>query len=393
VNRDDAAIVAPLFDGHPVYGRVFASADEIDASRYDLAVACFGPSKVARRVTPGFWFHVTIRDVVREGLAPANLDPARRLGFEGPPPSHPLRLDEEGLDAVAPGYVVVHAGCDPSATYKRWPRWETVCDRLDARGVPVVVVGTEADRSPSGWEDRFDHRVGLPLPRLAALLRGARAYLGTDSGVTHLAGALGTPGLVLFGPTDPRCYAPSPSALRVLDTPPLPGEGRHPASHVFPAIDRLDLETVFSEVTRLLERPPAAPPLPTPLRRAAPRGDPGARLPTAREVAATPPTLADADSLLRETTAAAVLGWLARRDDPASLSDWRREVARAIGLAHLRAAAVRRASGTWIGYRRARNHLRQAFRAGYVVRAGIGRMRLALTPLAMLAPEPDALRH
>ena len=42
----------------------------------------------------------------------------------------------------------------------------------------------------------------------AALLRGARLYVGPDTSVTHLAAASGCPTLALFGPTDPALSAP-----------------------------------------------------------------------------------------------------------------------------------------------------------------------------------------
>ena len=48
----------------------------------------------------------------------------------------------------------------------------------------------------------------LPLVELAAALAGCRALLGHDSGISHLAAALGLPTLALFGPTDPAQWAP-----------------------------------------------------------------------------------------------------------------------------------------------------------------------------------------
>ena len=40
------------------------------------------------------------------------------------------------------------------------------------------------------------------------MLSQAACYLGNDSGVTHLAGAVGTPTIALFGPTDPATWKP-----------------------------------------------------------------------------------------------------------------------------------------------------------------------------------------
>jgi hypothetical protein len=392
IDRPDASRIAPLFENGPVLGRVFTGRDQIDPGRYDLAVACFGPTHAARRVAPGFWFSVTLRDVIREGLMAANLIPARLLGHVGDAPPHLVQLDDEGLDLPARS-VVVHAGSDPRSTYKRWPHWEILCQRLRDEGLHVIVVGTGADRSPSGWERRHDFRFDLPLPRLAALLRGANAYLGGDTGVSHLAGAVGTPGLLLFGPTNPQCYAPASPVLHVLDTPPLGDEGRFPVSRRFPAIDRLDLETVFGEALRILREPRRFAPRATPARRIAPAGAAAARLPTPAEIEAAPRTLDGVEDLLKRTTAAAILGWISRRGNAAELRRWRAEIDRAIGLVHLRAAAIRLALGTRISHRRARIHLREAFRAGYRVRASAGRMLLEATKRSTVRTVRDALQR
>ncbi len=60
----------------------------------------------------------------------------------------------------------------------------------------------------------------LSLDRVARVLSRCRLYLGNDSGLTHLAAAVGTPGvLALFGPSDPRVWAPLGPQVRVLAAP------------------------------------------------------------------------------------------------------------------------------------------------------------------------------
>ena len=57
---------------------------------------------------------------------------------------------------------------------------------------------------PFEWcHERFED-----LGDLAAWLAGARLFVGNDSGITHLAAAVGAPVLALFGPTDPAVWAP-----------------------------------------------------------------------------------------------------------------------------------------------------------------------------------------
>jgi heptosyltransferase-2 len=48
----------------------------------------------------------------------------------------------------------------------------------------------------------------LPLPMLAGVLSHCRLYVGNDSGISHLAAAMGVPSVVLFGPTSPVHWAP-----------------------------------------------------------------------------------------------------------------------------------------------------------------------------------------
>ncbi len=56
----------------------------------------------------------------------------------------------------------------------------------------------------------------LALPALAARLRNCGFFLGHDSGISHLAAAVGRPALLLFGPTDPAVWAPLNPQVRVL---------------------------------------------------------------------------------------------------------------------------------------------------------------------------------
>ena len=61
---------------------------------------------------------------------------------------------------------------------------------------------------------------GLSLTAVAATMARCRLFLGGDSGLTHLAAAVGVPGvLALFGPTDPRVWAPRGKRVRVLHAP------------------------------------------------------------------------------------------------------------------------------------------------------------------------------
>ena len=146
--------------------------------------------------------HVAAEYIRALGLVPALPEPApARIR---PPAS---RLAAELLARLAPPVLAVHPGAGSRA--KRWDNagfvqvanwWRS------AGGTAVVVAGpAEAGEAPMlGPPEARD----WPLPDVAALLAGAALYLGNDSGISHLAGAVGTPGAVLFGPTDPRRWRP-----------------------------------------------------------------------------------------------------------------------------------------------------------------------------------------
>jgi heptosyltransferase-3 len=71
-----------------------------------------------------------------------------------------------------------------------------------------------------GPEERLPDAIHIPdLFDLARFLAGARAYIGNDSGITHLAAAVGIPTIALFGPTDPAVWAPRGKAVRVIHAP------------------------------------------------------------------------------------------------------------------------------------------------------------------------------
>lgn len=120
--------------------------------------------------------------------------------------------------APARPYAVIHVA--PFFRYKQWHMqgWRDVARALADRGLEIVATGGPAAEErrylDSIWNDgpvavrRLDGR--LSWPELAALLSGARAYVGPDTSVTHLAAAAGCPTVALFGPTDPRLWGPWP---------------------------------------------------------------------------------------------------------------------------------------------------------------------------------------
>ena len=53
----------------------------------------------------------------------------------------------------------------------------------------------------------------LTIPQAGTLIRGALAYIGVDTSITHLAAACNTPSIALFGPTPPSNFGPWPNGF------------------------------------------------------------------------------------------------------------------------------------------------------------------------------------
>jgi heptosyltransferase-3 len=69
----------------------------------------------------------------------------------------------------------------------------------------------------AGPQEPLDHAVRFEnLYDLGCWLGGARVYIGNDSGITHLAAAVGTPVVAVFGTTDPVVWAPRGERVRVV---------------------------------------------------------------------------------------------------------------------------------------------------------------------------------
>lgn len=132
-----------------------------------------------------------------------------------------LAVPRDRIDPSLAGVTIIHPGAAQAA--RRWPvaRWAEVAGELSRRGERVVVTGGPEERARAL---RLAEMAGLPerdvlagktdLLTLALVVAGAGRVLCADTGVGHLATAVGTPSVVLFGPTSPRAWGPPPERLR-----------------------------------------------------------------------------------------------------------------------------------------------------------------------------------
>ena len=127
-----------------------------------------------------------------------------------------------------PYVVLLHA---TSRSPKLWPQshWVALGERLAAAGFSLVLPGgTDEERARAqALANRMPSARAAPpldLAPLAAVLAGASAAVGVDTGLTHLAAALGVPAVGIYGPTDPDLIGIC-AATRAVN---LGGGGRFP---------------------------------------------------------------------------------------------------------------------------------------------------------------------
>ena len=202
---------------------------------YDLALAYSTSAELARNLS------ACIRRVVAQDPAPSGghasswlARPLAELGLDAgaePPPCQPTaaeRAECAALDLrLPPGFLAVHPGS--GSPRKNWPpqRFAELAERVSPNRPWLLVEGpADADAAAPLARSRCARRVSaLPARTLGALLAQAGAYVGNDSGVSHLAAAWGAPTLTLFGPTDPAVWAPLGPCARALRSPDSRMEG------------------------------------------------------------------------------------------------------------------------------------------------------------------------
>jgi len=147
------------------------------------------------------WTGVPVTDRPRTHLAVTEAAAARVAA----------RLRNAGLENAP--FVALH----PAAAFatKQWAaeKFGLVAQELAARGLPIVVITTPAQT------DTVEQLKGntsapvvslndLDLPEITALLARARLFVGNDSGIAHMAAAVETPAVVIFGSSNTAHWRP-----------------------------------------------------------------------------------------------------------------------------------------------------------------------------------------
>lgn len=183
-----------------------------------------------------------------------------RLLRESGIPADPndLEITAPHGDPRARGAIVVHPGA--ASESRRWPVncWIDLCVRLQSEGERVVLTGSAEEFRRCRFIAKAAH---VPidsvlagktnLADLTCVVSAARAIVCGDTGIAHIATALRTPSVVLFGPTSPRYWGPPANRPyhRVIWRGIL---GDPHAPYVDPGLASITVDEVMAELHALL---------------------------------------------------------------------------------------------------------------------------------------------
>jgi heptosyltransferase-3 len=211
----------------------------------------------------------------RRHMVETNLDALRRIGIQPTPderrmtlvpgPAAEAQVTEHLAGFGLPGGDFIHIHPASRWFFKCWPvaRMAALVERLQAEGHAVVLTA-----APSADEQRmlaaiqarlskpaFSLSGQLSLKELAALTRRAKLFIGVDSAPMHIAAAVGTPVVALFGPSGDQQWGPWGVPCRVI------ASQRHPcrpcgldgcgSGKVSDCLDSLSVEEVLAAVHEL----------------------------------------------------------------------------------------------------------------------------------------------
>lgn len=236
------------FPGHPAFPEQSCREDTLPGfyaamrgRRFDLAIQLHGSGEISNGIVRNFGA------AMLAGFAPAGTQAGDAELFVDYPTSdpEPLRLlsltarlgappvgtglefpitdeDEEELrtaglapERLPPDYLCIHPGA--STVSKCWPakRFAQAADALaQGFGLGVVLTGSDKEigltstvaqhmRTPS-----VNAAAPISIGAMAALIRRAKLLVCNDTGVSHIAAALGLPSVVIFNTADPQRWAP-----------------------------------------------------------------------------------------------------------------------------------------------------------------------------------------
>lgn len=220
----DYAQTADLFRDWSIIRHAFADASSVRWTDYDRLIPAIPPFYWARFQR---WHNPLSAVVPRppsrlfyEDEQEYYLSFSRELGYAvDRRPFYQLPISPSASFGVTDRTLAIVPGCKTGEmAAKRWPHFPDLAEAFD----DVVVVGTSDDLLRNdGSRFEFPRHVRVLIGRLtlretAEVLATAGAAVGNDSGLSHVGGAVGTPIVMIFGPTPHETLGTLPPNVKVM---------------------------------------------------------------------------------------------------------------------------------------------------------------------------------
>ncbi len=210
-----ALIISYLYDPDQIF--------QANVARCSDAQLIVGPHKPGEETGGVHATEVFLKPLERLAIFAADPTPRLRLAFE--PRSVGARQQMDLIPPISAGnrWLAVHPGS--GSDKKNWPEenWAALLRRLaETSDLNLLLAGGEAeldrlDRLARLWpQERLRVARRLPLVDLGRWLSACTLFVGHDSGITHLAAAVGLRGLALWGETNETVWRPRSASMQIL---------------------------------------------------------------------------------------------------------------------------------------------------------------------------------
>jgi len=173
------------------------------------------------------------------------LKPLEQLAIFSPNPTPEIKISSDENKQSDEFWLAVHPGSGSET--KNWPlpKWQNLISRLiEFEQIKILLVGGEAEGDRLDLlasmipEKKLELARNLSLKDLALRMSKCNGFIGHDSGITHLAAALGLRGIALWGPSSLDIWKPRSEKFKVIKYP----EG----------ISNISVDQVFNELKSII---------------------------------------------------------------------------------------------------------------------------------------------
>lgn len=152
------------------------------------------------------------------------LKPLERLAIFSPDPTPRINIQKQTRNSQD-NWIWLAAHPGSGSETKNWPefKWIELLKELSKiERLKILLVGGEAEGDKLDRlaavipKEKLEIARCLPLKELAIRMNECDAFIGHDSGITHLAAALGLEGVVLWGPSEPAIWRPRSEKFQII---------------------------------------------------------------------------------------------------------------------------------------------------------------------------------